>query len=61
MEGGATRWEYNDASGMEVKKIYADGCTRSKIYTAAADRLVIRESGVWYTYGLDLTKNICEL
>lgn len=33
-DGDATRWEYHDATGLEVKKTYADGNTIMRTYDA---------------------------
>ena len=51
--GDTTRWEYNDASGLEVKKTYADGRGSSKTYDAAnrlATEVDARGIVAQYTY-----------
>ena len=52
MEGGdITRWEYDDASGLELKKIYADGQGNTMTYNNAnRPATLLNARGVLTTY-----------
>lgn len=43
-DGDVTRWEYHDATGLEVKKTYADGNTITRTYNAF-NQLATRTDG----------------
>ena len=60
--------QYSTAPGSAIaaETVTVDGVVRSQkdpagITTTATRPLAIQKDGTWYTYGWDLTKNICEL
>lgn len=64
-DGDTTTWTYHTATGLELRKTYADGSSIVKTYDSfnrlATETNAIRKDGTWYAYGWDLTKNVTEV
>lgn len=58
-DGDATRWEYHDATGLEVKKTYADGNAIIRTYDAF-NRLTTRTDGrgIVTTYAYEAARGL---
>ena len=57
-DGDTTRWEYDEATGLEIKKIYADGSSIAKTYSS--DNFVAQTTnarGIQHTYTYDPLTN----
>ena len=66
--GGTKQSQYGTVPGSSItaETVTVSGVALSQkdtagITTTATRPLVIQKDGSWFTYGWDLTKNICEL
>ena len=59
-DGDTTTWEYHDASGLELKKTYADGTHEDREYNAL--NMLVKKTnarGIVTTYTWNTNKGVC--